>query len=266
MIIDARSIAEAETLDCNICIVGAGAAGITLAHEFSNQDMKVLLLESGGLKYEQSLESLNQGEVNLKTHTTLEEYRRRHFGGATTAWGGRCVPFDESDFEYKSYVPYSGWPITKKDLDPYYERAHTYCEIGAYNYSVSNALAHTDASKSMIPGLKSADISTDQLYLFSPPTNFGKRYLDVLNKSRNINILVYANCLNIATDENGSSVQHLNVSSVRKNNFIVRSQHYILANGGLEVTRLLLLSNNVHQQGIGNRFNLVWSILYGAFK
>lgn len=257
MIIDGRSIAEGETLDCDICIVGGGAAGITLAHEFSNQDMKVILLESGGLKYEQSLESLNQGEVDRKTHTTLEEYRRRHLGGATTAWGGRCIPFDESDFEYQSHIPYSGWPITKKDLAPYYERANTYCEIGAYNYSVKNIFPDIEDSKSMIPGLKSEDISLEQLYLFSPPTNFGKRYLDILKKSGNINVVLYANCLNIATDENGSKVEYLNVSSLRKNKFIVRAQRYILATGGLEVTRLLLLSRDVHKQGIGNRFNLL---------
>lgn len=257
MIIDGRSVVEGETLDCNICIVGAGAAGITLAHELSNQDMKVLLLESGGLKYQKNIECLNKGEVDIKTHTPLEEYRRRHFGGATTAWGGRCVPFDESDFESKSYVAYSGWPITKQDLYPYYERAHTYCEIGAYNYSASKIFAHNEESKSMIPGLISEDISLDQLYLFSPPTNFGKRYLDALKKSQNINIVLYANCLNIATDADGNSVQHLIFASLRKNNFRVRAQQYILATGGLEVTRLLLLSNDVHKQGIGNRFNLL---------
>lgn len=250
MIIDARSIAENEILDCDICIVGAGAAGITLAQEFSNQDVKVLLLESGGLKYDQQLDLLNQGEVDLATHSSLEENRRRQLGGATTVWGGRCVPFDESDFEYQSHVPYSGWPITKKDLDPYYELAHKYCELGAYNYTV-------DDSKSIVPGLNSADISTEQLYLFSPPTNFGKQYLNVLKNAQNVNLLLNANCLNIATDETGNSVDYLNVSSLRRNNFMVRAKHYILAAGGLEVTRLLLLSNDVHKQGIGNRFNVL---------
>ncbi|BAY27689.1 GMC oxidoreductase [Calothrix sp. NIES-2100] len=250
MIIDARNVAEAETLDCDICIVGAGAAGITLAHEFCNQDMKVLLLESGGLNYDKSLDLLNQGEVDLATHSSLEENRRRQLGGATIVWGGRCVPFDESDFEYQSHIPYSGWPITKKDLDPYYEVAHTYCEMGAYNYAA-------DGSKPMIPGLNSEDISTEQVYVFSPPTNFGKHYLDILKNTQNINLLLYATCLNIATDETGNQVEYLNVSSLRRNNFMVRAKQYVLATGGLEVTRLLLLSNNVHKQGIGNRFNLL---------
>jgi choline dehydrogenase-like flavoprotein len=250
MIIDARSIAENEILDCDICIVGAGAAGITLAHEFCNLDMKILLLESGGIKYDQRLDLLNQGEVDLATHSSLEENRRRQLGGVTTVWGGRCVPFDESDFEYQSHIPYSGWPITKKDLDPYYKLAHTYCELGDYNYAV-------DDSKSMIPGLNSADISTKQLYLFSPPTDFGKQYLNTLKNAQNINLLLNANCLNIVTDETGNSVNYLNVSSLRRNHFMVQAKHYVLATGGLEVTRLLLLSNNVHKQGIGNRFNLL---------
>ncbi|MBD2354432.1 GMC family oxidoreductase [Tolypothrix sp. FACHB-123] len=250
MIIDARSIAENETLDCDICIVGAGAAGITLALEFLNQDVKVLLLESGGIKYDANLDVLNQGEVNLATHSSLEENRRRQLGGVTTVWGGRCVPFDASDFEYQSHVPYSGWPITKKDLDPYYELAHKYCELGDYNYAV-------DGTKSIVPGLNSANISTEQIYLFSPPTDFGKRYLNVLKNAPNITLLLNANCLKIATDETGNNVDYLDVASLRRNNFQVRAKQYVLATGGLEVTRLLLVSNDVHKQGIGNRFGLL---------
>ena len=72
MIIDARSITGGETINCDICIVGAGAAGITLAHELCNQNMTVLILESGGVKYDEGLEHLNHGEVDLSVHTSLE--------------------------------------------------------------------------------------------------------------------------------------------------------------------------------------------------
>ncbi|MCC2692693.1 GMC family oxidoreductase [Nodularia sp. LEGE 04288] len=247
-----------QTITCDICIIGAGAAGITLAHELRDSGMEVVLLESGGMKFEDETQDLNRGNVvDLRVHGALEDYRRRRFGGATTAWGGRCVPFDQVDFESRPYVPHSGWPITKGDLDPYYARAHVYCDIGSYTYKITDLLSSPEREKTMIPDFKSADISIDKLYLFSPPTNFGKKYLDILQKSSNIKVYLYANCLQIMLTPEGDQVNYLKVASLRKNEFSVSAKQYILAAGGLEVTRLLLLSNNVQHQGIGNQYDLV---------
>ena len=57
-------------------------------------------------------------------------YRYRLFGGSTVAWGGGCLPYDTIDFEQRSFVPYSGWPITFDSIIPYYRRACVYREIG----------------------------------------------------------------------------------------------------------------------------------------
>ena len=83
-------------------------------------------------------------------HAPLDEYRHRRLGGTTTVWGGRCIPFDKIDFERRDYVPYSGWPITLKDLEPYYPRAQRYCDCGDYAYDVHEAVP--GAPPDMIPG------------------------------------------------------------------------------------------------------------------
>ncbi|YAF95017.1 MAG: GMC oxidoreductase [Nodularia sp. CChRGM 3473] len=258
MLIDARKLTPDQTITCDICIIGAGAAGITLAHELRDLGMEVVLLESGGMKLEDETQDLNRGDVvDLRVHGALEDYRRRHFGGATTVWGGRCVPFDTVDFESRPYVPHSGWPITKRDLDPYYARAHVYCDIGSYTYKINDLLCSPQREKTMIPGFKSEEISIDKLYLFSLPTDFGKKYIDTLKKSSSIKVYLYANCLQVMLTSEGNNVNYLEVASFRKNKFFVSAKQYILAGGGLEVARLLLLSNNVQQQGIGNQYDLV---------
>ncbi|MBE9178336.1 GMC family oxidoreductase [Oculatella sp. LEGE 06141] len=262
MIIDARTISSGETIECDVCIVGAGPAGITIAHELCNQGLNILLLESGGIKYEKNLEQLNHGEVNLSVHTPLEQYRRRQIGGATTFWGGRCVPFDESDFEVRPHVPHSGWPITKTELNPYYQRAHTYCEIGQYEYAAEKALSESGRRK-MISGFESADVSIEHLYLFSPPTDFGRKYLDSLKRSQNVNVFIYATCLKIITNSAGTRVDYLQVASMQKNEFLVSARQFILAAGGLEVTRLLLVSNDVYANGIGNQHDLLGRFYMG---
>src|SRR5204863_3777330 len=126
---DAREVPAGSQIDCDIVIVGAGAGGVPLAHEFLNTSLKVILLEAGGLRVEKATQDLYKGEVvTPKQHGPLDKYRRRCLGGTTTVWGGRCAPFDAIDFEKRPYVPHSGWPVTRRAMDPYYERAHAYCE------------------------------------------------------------------------------------------------------------------------------------------
>jgi choline dehydrogenase-like flavoprotein len=264
MLIDARQIPENEIIECDICIVGSGAAGITFAHELLLSGINAVLLESGGMEVDTKTQDLDKGEVvNSNVHDPLELYRRRTFGGTTVAWTGRCVPYDEIDFTQRTFVPYSGWPFSKGALDPYYARAHVFAEVGTYSYSPQKTLSAFDRDKPLIAGFQSDIVETDKLFLFSPPTNFGKKYRDVLAKSTDVKIYFHATCLKILTNQEGTCVDRLSVSSLRKNEFSVVAKHYILAAGGLENTRLLLLSNDTHVNGIGNQQDLVGRFYMG---
>ena len=256
MIIDARQLPSDHIIECDVCIVGAGAAGITLAHELRDAGMEVVLLESGGVRLEADTQDLDKGDVvGPNCHPPLHQFRQRRLGGTTNVWSGGCVPFDAVDFETRSHVPYSGWPISKSDLDPYYARAHVYCELGEYAYDVTDALA--DQPKSMIPDLHSEELALDHLRRFSPPTNFRKAYVAALKKSSNIKIYLHANCLKIVTNQAGTIVNHLKVACLDGNEFLVQARHYVLAAGCLEVTRLLLLSDHVQPGGLGNAYGMV---------
>ena len=259
MLINAKRIASDESLTCDICIVGAGAAGIAIAQEFEGTDIKVLLLESGGLRPQVHREDLNKGKV-CGEHHPLEEYRRRHFGGTTSAWGGRCIPFDTLDFEERDGVPHSGWPIDKATLLPYYQRAHDYLDLGAFAYSINETALSATA---LISEFRSDKISIDPIYLFSKPTDFGKKYYSSLKKSNNITVLLEANCLSCQLDEAGSQVESLSVAAVPSRPFEVVAKQFILAAGGLEVTRLLLASNESHKNGIGNSYDLLGRFYMG---
>src|SRR5438552_238981 len=112
MIEDARRIPAGTTMECDVCIVGGGAAGISIATELAGNNCRVVLLEGGGKIETAQGRDIHRGFVAPgSSHERLEKYRRRQWGGSTAAWGGRCVPFDEIDFEKRDWVPHSGWPF-----------------------------------------------------------------------------------------------------------------------------------------------------------
>lgn len=256
MIVDAYALADAPTFAADICIVGAGAAGITLALDLIDSGLDVLLLESGGWDAEKDTQALYQGQVaDPALHSPLESYRVRRYGGSTTLWGGRCMPFDPIDFEERAAIPLSGWPIGPADLAPYYPRANRLAEAGAYAYTVETAF--DTPRKPMIDGFRSSHFSSNTLERFSCPTDFGRRYLHKLAAARNVHVVLHANVTRIRLAADGGSVDCLDVATLRGQQTTVRARHVVLAMGGLETARLLLASRDVHQAGVGNGHDLV---------
>src|ERR1700722_925814 len=162
MIIDARDEFDGRLLSADICIVGAGAAGIAMALQFVDAKFDVFVLESGGLTAETDSQALYEGTVaDEKLHSPPHRYRERRFGGTTTIWGGRCMPFDRIDFETRRYVPESGWPIAYESLLPYYSRANRICEAGEFSYDAAHAWQ--GGGRPMIEGFEGKYFTTDTL-------------------------------------------------------------------------------------------------------
>lgn len=253
MISNSYDIPDNKQLNTDICIVGAGAAGITLALELSrNKYLDVILLESGDYKDDgRSNIVLGANIVDTSTHYPLNESRIRLLGGTTSVWGGRCLPYDPIDFEARDYVPFSGWPVSYSEIRQYYERAHSYCQCGKYNYSIDEALP--DAPKNITEFFTDGAITSQYIERYSLPTHFGKTYFSQLKSSNNLNVILNATCNHIAAKKESSEIEHLSVRSNRDTlGFRVKANTYILTGGGLEVTRLLLASNDIYQNGIGN--------------
>jgi choline dehydrogenase-like flavoprotein len=256
MIDDSSQLNDGESLCADVCIVGAGAAGITLALELAGTGVSVVLLESGGLEPETQTQSLYQGVVaDERLHSPPHRYRERRFGGSTTIWGGRCVPFDEIDFEARDYVPDSGWPIALTDLMPHYPRANRLCEAGEFEYRVAGAFAQPQ--QPMIDGFQSEHFSTDSLERFSCPTNFGARYERRLRNAANVRVLLHSNLVGVVFQPNAQAVESLVLSNLAGKRFTVRAAHVVLAVGGLEVPRVLLSNRDTWANGIGNEHDVV---------
>ena len=188
MILDARELPPDFQLEADIAIVGAGPAGITLAHELLDSGLSVLLLEGGNAKPDARGSDTFDGEVSDRDrHPPTALYRVRALGGTTTLWGGRCVPFDPIDFTARPHIAHSGWPITHDELLPWYARANAYCEAGPFRYSAAEALA---GAPPLVPGLAGDEVDCDGVERFSPPTDFGRRYRPALARSARVAVIL----------------------------------------------------------------------------
>ena len=67
----------------------------------------------------------------------------------------------------------------------------------------------------------------------------------------------HANALELRTDATATHVTSVPVATLAGNRFTATARHVVVAVGGLEVPRLLLLSNSVRAAGLGNDHDLV---------
>jgi choline dehydrogenase-like flavoprotein len=250
VIADANGIPHGALLPADICIIGAGAAGISLALSLAGRGLDIVLLESGRADLHAPTQSLYDGEVaDEKLHSPPDKYRQRRLGGSTAIWGGRCMPFDAIDFERRDWIAGSGWPISLEELLPFYPEANRIAEAGRFAYAAKDAFGPDAAT--MFRGFDSDVVRTDGLERFSCPTNFGARYERRLKVASDVRVLLGANCTALKLAPHGRTLRDVEVTTLEGNRFTVQPRVTVIATGGLETARLLLASD------IGNEHDVV---------
>ena len=129
MIFDDAGRGIREMVD--VCIVGAGPVGIALALECERRGLTVTVLESGSDGFDADAQALSTMEiVDSRHHATSDLAVRRALGGTSLIWCGRCVPYDDIDFERREHIAESGWPIEHRGVARYYAVAASRLDCG----------------------------------------------------------------------------------------------------------------------------------------
>jgi choline dehydrogenase-like flavoprotein len=257
MICDLRKLAAPEVFETDLCIIGAGAAGIAIAREFIGSPWRVLLLEGGGFHREQSSQQLYVGpSIGEPYYQPLDACRSRFFGGSTNCWVGMCAPLDEIDFEERPWIPRSGWPISYNEVEPFLGRAHRLCSTGPCLYD-SGAWDQIGLHHRLFdPALLRAFVwhfnSRTQFDL-----SFGKRFRGELKAASNIDVLLHANVTELLTNDSGTAIEGAQFKTLEGKAHRVRARRFIVACGGIENARVLLASTRANPQGVGNAHGTV---------
>jgi len=248
MHVDIRSLDNGSLIEGDVCIVGAGAAGISMALDWIGSMKRVLLLEAGGFDYDAQMQDLYRGEIVGEPYFPLQAARLHFFGGTTGHWGGFCAPLDPIDFEQRKWVENSGWPISLDDLTDYYARAQNVLELGPYDYS-------SDYWRARDPELRQLSLGEafwTKMWQFSPPTRFGTRYRDSIVNAKDVHLYTHATVSRVLANEAGSLVESVLIKTMDGAEHTVRARQYVLACGAIQNARLLLASN-----GLGNENDVV---------
>lgn len=253
MVIDARELPPNSRLSADLAIVGAGPAGITLARSMIGRNTRVCLIEAGGRVSDGPTQALYDGEC-VGLGYSLTASRLRYFGGSSNHWAGFCRSLDPIDLEPRDWVPDSGWPFAFDELQRYYEAASAIVEIAPARFTERDYWQGRTGEA--VPEMPSGRMGLTFVQ-FSPPTRFGKRYGGELEGASNIDVLLHANVTNIRATADARAVQRLDIATLNGLRHQVEAKVFVLATGGLENPRLLLLSNDVMPDGLGNRHDLV---------
>ena len=245
MILDSLQAGDLAGQSFDVCIAGAGPAGITLARALSAKGKRVILLEAGGFEISPVSQEFFTGEnVGLDYYDPFVS-RLRYFGGASNHWGGRCRPLDARDFEVRPYLPLSGWPIAKTDLDPYAAAADAVLDI---------------APVATVPeGLITDDPDLMRIGYRYSPVNFNTRYRDGIVADPNILLVLNANLVDLVLDD---TRRHVTGAVVRgydpaAKSLMISARRFCLCLGGLENARFLLNADSQVKGGIANARDLV---------
>jgi aryl-alcohol dehydrogenase-like predicted oxidoreductase/choline dehydrogenase-like flavoprotein len=219
----------------NVCIVGAGAAGILLATELAKKGISVILLEGGGLNQEARSQDLYRTELSGLPYPGATRGRFRTYGGSTTQWGGQIMELEDHDFEAKSHIKGSGWPLKKADLAPFYERALIFEGL--------RLCERDDAKVWEGLGLSPLDLGPEfhmQYSRWCPERDFATLKSRPLTESRYIKVFYHANATGFVLNDSRSKIEAVCVRSYSGRLEQITADRYIVCIGGIETNRLLL--------------------------
>ena len=231
-------------------VVGAGPAGIITALEVARGGFDVLLVESGRETFSSAIQHLaDAAELDSERHATMWLATRRAVGGTSVIWGGRCVPYDPVDFERRPFAADAAWPVTYDDIAPFFQRA---CDWLVCGRAVFDAMQIEHLPNTLVPGLPDGEVRTSMLERWSLPTNFGKEYREQLRRAARVRLITGLTCTEIVCGSGNNRVAHLECRTLEGKRVRVTGRAHVVACGGLESTRLLLVSRGPHGGALGD--------------
>jgi choline dehydrogenase-like flavoprotein len=253
-VIDARKLPHGSAIETDVCIVGAGAGGLTLAGALQSSGRDVCVIEAGGLKPDEETQALH--DIDCIGYPVRENYmaRARYYGGTCNLWAGRAMKLARSDIEERPWLGdrAPAWPISYSEMEGFYDSAAQVLRLPNVGAAMVDDRMSAD-EKTLVNG---ETVLPNAALWARKPMRFGRSYRHLFRSDR-YRLCLNANATEILLDRDGRSVESIVMKNLTGTEINVRARTFVLASGGLENARLLLASQRVSSSGIGNDHDLV---------
>jgi choline dehydrogenase-like flavoprotein len=250
----ANDVPQGAVIDTDVCVIGSGAAGITLARELDGAKPRVLVLEAGGLD-EPATEHESFSVEHLGTpYASPLPTRGRSFGGSTNLWVGRMAMLDRIDMDERPWVPFSGWPLGYDELEPWVRKAASLLDVPHFDRI---RLEPWSASHPAVEAFVEKGGAHLGVFLWANGFRMGPYHRDAIRSSPNVRLMLESTAIELVPCESSKTIESLTVRGSGGNCFSVKASTYVVAAGGLENPRLLLASTRRSPNGVGNERDLV---------
>lgn len=249
MIIDGRTVPDGTTLDADVCIVGSGFAGLSLALRLARDTrLSICVLESGGLTFDEATQSLAEAETTGQPYFPVHETRIRAFGGTSMSWGGCCTPLEAISFERRPWVGDGHWPFAATTLDPYLGDALEFCGVDAAEKRRMEAAFAAQSSAAALEG----GVVVPALMYATRPVRLGSVRRKAVHSARDLALYLHSTATEIEADDHGAHALGIRVRCLSGTTFRVQARAYVLAGGGIENARLLMVSRGSPGRGLAD--------------
>ncbi|MEL6226423.1 MAG: GMC family oxidoreductase [Pseudomonadota bacterium] len=254
--IDLNAYDGDAAIEADICVVGAGAAGITLARSLARAKLSVVLLEAGGMELDGATQLLYSGDNTGIRYFDLTACRLRYFGGTTNHWGAYTNFNSRLDFEGRPELGLPAWPFAYDDLVPYLQRAAEMLELDWNQYAPEAHAANAGESVSDLVENTTERLATT-VFQKTRHRKFSESFADDLKAQANLRVFLNANLTRVQLRPDAGAVEHFRFQSLGGKTLRVRARAYVMACHAIENARLLLASNDVVAAGVANRSDQV---------
>ena len=219
-------------------VVGSGPASFSFCYSLvqSKPDANILVIEAGRkdakkIKNEEQITSIGQ-DFNLDP-TLYTGY-----GGTSNLWHNVIAPMDAEDFQKKEWIPGSGWPIEKADLERSYNLVGNIFKIDTKYFEKDYSLEFFKNELSIIE--YDQEVFEPKFFL-QPKKKFrAQEHFEKLKDISNISFVFETTVLELV--HSNGFIEHLKCG---QNGMIkkFKARNFVLCAGTINTTKIILNSN-----------------------
>lgn len=243
-------------LTCDVCVIGAGPAGLALVDALPG-DRSVIMIDSGGLDDDPAAQELSDAVVggDRILGFDLRNTRHRQFGGNANTWSiksrwddddwiiaVRFGTMTEHDFTTRAWVPNSGWPISRTDLEPWYRSACELTLAGRDDFDVPPVDDGVPLSSALFDR---------RLFRLAPRDVFLQTVEERVLADDRVRVIDHGTVVDLVVDPTtGDIARAIALIGDGPERIEIEARQFVLAMGAVENARLLLMADG--GRGVGN--------------